>query len=53
MYILITKTIGDFNAQIGETHLDPFLYQHEPVNINKKTTCYKNSEKLHRYHFVQ
>ena len=36
--------IGDFNAQIGETHLDTFLYQHELANINKEPTCYKNSE---------
>ena len=32
------------NAQIGETHLDTFLYQHESVNINKEPTSYKNSE---------
>ena len=36
--------IGDFNAQIGETHLDTFLYQHELANINKESTCYQNSE---------
>ena len=36
--------IGDFNAQIGETHLDTFLYQHELANINKELICYKNSE---------
>ena len=36
--------IGEFNAQIGETHLDTFLYQHELANINKEPTCYKNSE---------
>ena len=34
---------GDFNAQIEETHLDTFLYQHELANINKEPTCYKNS----------
>ena len=33
--------VGDFNAQIGETHFGTFLYQHELVNINKKATCYK------------
>ena len=37
-------SIGDFNAQIRETHLDTFLYQHELANINKEPTCYKNSE---------
>ena len=31
--------IGDFNAQIRETHLDTFLYQHELANINKESTC--------------
>ena len=36
--------IGNFNAQIGETHLDTFLYQHELANINKEPPCYKNSE---------
>ena len=47
MYILITKKFvdfGDFNAQIGEAHLDTFLYQHELANISKEPTCYKNSE---------
>ena len=36
--------IGDFHAQIGETHLDTFLYQHELENINKEPTCYNDSE---------
>ena len=36
--------IGDFNAQIKETYLDTFLYQHEVANINEEPTCYKNSE---------
>ena len=36
--------IGDFNTQIGESHLDTFLYQHELANINKEPTCYNNSE---------
>ena len=36
--------IGDFNAQVGETRLNTFLYQHELANINKEPTCYKNSE---------
>ena len=36
--------IGDFNAQIGESHLDTFLYQHYLASINKEPTCYKNSE---------
>ena len=36
--------IGDFNAQIGETCLDTFLYQYELENVNKEPTCYKNSE---------
>ena len=36
--------IGDFNTQIGETHLDTFLYQHELANINKEPTYYNNSE---------
>ena len=36
--------IGDFHAQIGETHLDTFLYQHELENINKEPTYYKNAE---------
>ena len=35
---------GDFNAQIGETYLDTFLYQHELKNVNNEPTCYKNSE---------
>ena len=36
--------IGDFNAQIGESHLDTFLYQHELANINEEPRCGKNSE---------
>ena len=36
--------IGDFNAQIGQTLLDTFLYQYKLANINKEPTCYKNSE---------
>ena len=36
--------IGDFNAQIGETQLDTFLYQHELENVNKEPTCYNDSE---------
>ena len=36
--------VGDFNAQIGETCLDTFLYQHELKNMNKEPTCCKNSE---------
>ena len=35
---------GDFNAQIGETYLDTFLYQHELKNVNNEPRCYKNSE---------
>ena len=35
---------GGFNAQIGETYLETFLYQHELKNVNKEPTCYKNSE---------
>ena len=33
---------GDFNAELGETHLDTFLYQHDFKNINKEPTCFKN-----------
>ena len=36
--------VRDFNAQIGETCLDTFLYQHELKNVNKEPTYYKNSE---------
>ena len=36
--------VDDFNAEIGETCLDAFLYQHELQNVNKEPTCYKNSE---------
>ena len=36
--------IGDLNAQVGQTHLDNFLCQHELWNINKDSACYKNSE---------
>ena len=36
--------IGDFNAEIGETHLDIFLYQHDLANINKEQTSNQNSE---------
>ena len=36
--------IGDFKAQIRESHLDTFLNQHELANINKELTYYKNSE---------
>ena len=36
--------IGDFNTQIGETHLDTFLYQHKLANINNESTHYKNSK---------
>ena len=35
--------IGDFNVQVGKTHLDTFLDQHELANINKEPTCYKSS----------
>ena len=35
--------IGDSNAQIGESHLDTFVYQHELTNLNKEPTRYKNS----------
>ena len=38
------QLIGDFNTEIGETHLDTFLYQYELANISKEPTCYKNSE---------
>ena len=36
--------IGDFNSQRGETHLNTFFYHHDLTDINKKPTCYKNSE---------
>ena len=36
--------IGDFKAQIRESHLDTFLNQQQPANINKVLTYYKNSE---------
>ena len=36
--------VGDFNAEIGETCLDTFLYQHQLKNVNKELICYKNSE---------
>ena len=44
--------IGDFNAQIGETHIDTFLYQHELANISKEPTCYKNSENPSCIYFI-
>ena len=45
--------VGAFNAQIRETCLYTFLYQHELENVNKEPTCCKNSEipKLHRLYF--
>ena len=30
--------VDDFNARIGETCLDTFLYQHELENVNKEPT---------------
>ena len=36
--------VGDFNAQIEETCLDTFVYQHELKNVSKEPTCYRNSE---------
>ena len=36
--------VRDFNAQIRETYLDTFLYQHELENMNKEPTRYENSE---------
>ena len=44
--------VGDFNAQIGETCLDTFLYQHELKNVNKEPTCYKNSENPNCIDFI-
>ena len=44
--------VGDFNAQIGETCLDTFLYQHELKNVNKEPTCYKNSENPSHIDFI-
>ena len=35
--------VGDFNAKIGETCLDNFLFQHEQQSINKEPTCFKNA----------
>ena len=37
--------LGDFNAQIGETCFDNFLFQHELWSVNDKPTCYKNPDK--------
>ena len=34
--------VGDFNAEISESCLDPFLYQHELKNLGKEKTCFKN-----------
>ena len=36
--------LGGFNAEIGETHFDTFLYQYQLANVSKKPICYKNSE---------
>ena len=35
--------VGDFDAKIGETCLDNFLFQHELQSINKEPTCFKNA----------
>ena len=35
--------VGDFNAKIGETCLDNFLFQHELQSISKEPTCFKNA----------
>ena len=44
--------VGDFNAEIGETCLDTFLYQHQLKNVNKELICYKNSENLSWIDFI-
>ena len=36
--------LGGFNAEIGETHFDTFLYQYQLANVSQKPICYKNSE---------
>ena len=36
--------IGDFNAEVGETHLDNFLKDNDAKNIVKVKTCFKNIE---------
>ena len=35
--------VGDFNAKIGKTCLDNFLFQHELQSINKEPTCFINA----------
>ena len=36
--------VGNFNAKIGETCLDNFLFQRELESLNKELTCLKNAQ---------
>ena len=44
--------VGDFNAKIGETCLDNFLFQHELQIINKEPTRSKNAHNSSCIDFV-
>ena len=40
---IVIVLVGDFNAKIGETCLDNFLFQHELQSLKKEPTCFKNA----------
>ena len=44
--------VGDFNAKIGETCLDNFLFQHELQSISKEPTCFKNAHNPSCIYFI-
>ena len=43
---------GDFNAKIGKTCLDNFLFQHDLQSINKGPTCFKNAQNPSCINFI-
>ena len=38
--------VGDFNTEISEQRIEPFLYMHELCNLVKEKTCFKAMQNL-------
>ena len=38
--------VGDFNTEISEQRIESFLHMHEPCNLVKEKTCFKNMQNL-------
>ena len=38
--------VGDFNTEISEQRIESFLFMHEPCNLVKEKTCFKNMQNL-------